>query len=249
MQQSLNHLINWNLDARDGEIGKVRDFYFDDQKWTIRYLIVKTGSWLSGREVLLSPAVVLRQPWESGLFPVSITKQQVQNSPQIDTDRPVSRQHESELAAYYSWQENWASGLYSGALWGVIPATPVFEPSILAEMDTEASHDNLHLRSAGKVKGYHIQAADGDIGHIVDFIIDDQTWQISHLLVDTHNWVGGKKILIEVRHIGSVHWDNSTVSVDLAMQEIKDASAVDQWDYIVPGGEKRESENHLSSHF
>lgn len=248
MQQSLDHLINWGLAATDGEIGKVEDFYFDDQTWTIRYLIVRTGGWLEGRQVLLSPAVVLRQPWESGLFPVSVTRDQVRNSPDVDTDKPVSRQHELELATYYSWQDNWASGLYSGGLWGVIPSTPVFAPSPLKQA-AETSHEDVHLRSARKVKGYHIHASDGDIGHVADFIIDDQTWRISHLLADTHNWIGGKKVLVEVRHIKEVQWDDSKVVADISTNAIKNSSAINKWDYIVPGGEKPESETHISQHF
>ncbi len=120
MLQGLTHLINWNLDAKDGEIGKVEDFYFDDQTWAVRYLVVRTGGWLSGRKVLISPTVVIGNSWDLGLFPVSITKEQVRDSPDINTDKPVSRQHEAELAVYYSWQSTWGPGFYPGAAWGVI---------------------------------------------------------------------------------------------------------------------------------
>ena len=224
MQRNLNHLIGWNLAATDGEIGTVEDFYFDDETWTVRYLIVKTGNWLSGREVLISPAALLKHSWEPGIFPVGITRDQVRNSPDIDTDKPVSRQQEAELAKYYPWTNYWGTGFYQGGVWGVIPATPVIDPGTIREVDrTKISHEDVHLRSSRQVKGYHIYASDGDIGHVADFILDDQTWQISYLLVDTHHWIGGRKVLVEVRHISEVQWNTSKVVVDLTVDAIKNS--------------------------
>jgi sporulation protein YlmC with PRC-barrel domain len=235
MQRNLNHLLGWNLAATDGEIGKVVDFYFDDEKWTIRYLIVRTGSWLSEREVLISPDVLLSYSWESGLFLVRLTKEQVRHSPDIDTDRPVSRQQEAALARYYPWQNYWGSSFYPSGVWGVIPATPVIDPGMVAREAEEAestliSHEDHHLRSAQKVKGYHIHASDGDIGHVEDFILDDQTWQISYLLVDTHNWIGGKKVMVAVRHIKEVQWTDSKVVVDISVDTIKGSLPADKMD-------------------
>jgi len=249
MQRNLSHLIGWNLDATDGEIGKVEDFYFDDETWTIRYLIVNTGNWLSGRKVLISPAALLLHSWESDLFPVKLTKEQVRHSPDIDTDKPVSRQHEAELAKYYPWTDYWGTGFYPGPVWGVIPSTPVFDPRTIREEDrTKLSHEDLHLRSSHQVKGYHIHASDGDIGHIDDFILDDQTWQISYLLVNTHNWIGAKKVLVAVRHIKEVQWKDSKVVVDITVDEIKNSSAIDKWDYIIPEGDKAQYEDHMSDY-
>jgi uncharacterized protein YrrD len=250
MQQNLAHLINWNLDATDGEIGKVEDFYFDDQTWAVRYLVVKTGGWLSGRKVLISPTVVIGNNWDLGLFPVSITKDQVRNSPDINTDKPVSRQHEAELAVYYSWQSTWGPGFYQGAAWGVIPSTPVVDPSALNEADGATSaEEDFHLRSAQQVGGYHIHAKDGDIGHIVDFIFDDQSWQISHLLIDTHNWVGGEKIVLAVQHIKEIQWQNSKVVVDLSMDDIKNSFSFNKWNDIIAKAENAEREKPISQHY
>lgn len=243
MQRTSSNLIGNNLGATDGEIGKVEDFYFDDQTWTIRYLIVKTGSWLSGREVLISPQALLKHSWESGIFPVSLTREQVRNSPAIDTQRPVSRQHEEQLADYYAWQPYWGTAFVPGHVWGIIPPTPVINPGLIMEPDAiKKSSGNPHLRSCHKVTGYHIHATDGDIGHVNDYILDDQTWQISYMVVDTHNWIGGKKVLIAVRHIKEVEWGNSKVVADLTVDAIKNSIAVDQWDYIIPEGDKTESQ-------
>jgi sporulation protein YlmC with PRC-barrel domain len=240
MQRSVNNLIGNNLDATDGEIGRVEDFYFDDQTWTIRYLVVKTGSWLSGRKVLISPNVLLKNSWESGMFPVRLSKEQVRNSPDIDTEKPISRQYEQELADYYPWEPYWGTGFYPGQVWGVIPPTPGIEPTTIIDPATikeqeaiEKSIEDTHLRSCRNVTGYHIRAIDGDIGHVNDFILDDQTWQISQLLVDTHNRIGGKKVLIPVRHVKDVEWDDSKVILDLNVEAIKDSPAVDKWDFII----------------
>ncbi len=226
MQRNLNHLIGWNLAATDGEIGTVEDFYFDDETWTVRYLIVKTGSWLSGRKVLISPAVLLEHSWEPGLFPVRLTKDQVRNSPDIDTDKPVSRQQEAELAKYYPWTDYWGTGFSPGAVWGVIPGTPVIHPGTIRETDRiKISHEDVHLMSSQRVKGYHIHASDGDIGRVADFILEDQTWQISYVLVDTHHWIGKKEMMVEVRHIREVEWETSKVVVDITVDAIENSTA------------------------
>jgi sporulation protein YlmC with PRC-barrel domain len=245
MQRTSSNLIGNNLDATDGEIGKVEDFYFDDHTWTIRYLIVKTGSWLSEMEVLISSQALLKHSWESGIFPVNLSRGQVRDSPAIDTHRPVSRQHEEQLANYYAWQPYWGSAFVPGHVWGVIPSTPVINPGMLRDPETiKKNTEDHHLRSCRKVTGYHIHAIDGDIGHVNDFILDDQTWQISYLVIDTHNWIGGKKVLVAVRHITEVQWENSKVVVDLSVDAVKNSITVDKWDYIIPEGDKAESQQH-----
>jgi uncharacterized protein YrrD len=250
MQQGLTHLINWNLEAKDGEIGKVEDFYFDDQTWAVRYLVVRTGGWLSGRKVLISPTVVIGNSWDLRLFPVSITKEQVRDSPDINTDKPVSRQHEAELAVYYSWQSTWGPGFYPGAAWGVIPSTPVLDPNALYQADgTNSAGEDFHLRSVRQVVGYHVHANDGDIGHISDFVFDDQSWQISHLLMDTHNWVGGEKVILEVRHIREIQWQNSKVVVDLSVEAIKNSFSLNKLSHIFAKAENAEREWPISQHY
>jgi uncharacterized protein YrrD len=259
MQRSLAHLINWNLEATDGEIGKVEDFYFDDQTWAVKYLIVKTGGWLSGRKVLISPTVVTGNTWDLGLFPVSLTKEQVRDSPDIDTDKPVSRQHEAELAVYYSWQSTWGPGFYPGAVWGVIPSAPVADPIALNQADgATTAEEDFHLRSAQQVGGYHVHATDGDFGHVADFVFDDQSWQISHLLIDTHNWIGGEKILLDVSHIRDIQWKNAKVVVDLSIEAIKNSFSVEKWTHILAKAEKNEKaekaekagrETNISQHY
>jgi uncharacterized protein YrrD len=235
MKRHINSLIGHNLNATDGEIGKVEDFYFDDKSWTIRYLVVNTGGWLSGRKVLISPHALLQQSWDSGIFPVNLSREQVRNSPDIDTDKPVSRQQEEELANHYFWQPYWGTGFYVGGVWGVIPSTPMIDPGTIREQETVTDPKaDIHLRSCREVTGYHIHASDTDVGHVNDFIMDDQTWQISYLVVDTHNWVGGKKVVVAVQHIQEVQWENSKVLVDMNADTIINSSAIDKSVYSIP---------------
>lgn len=235
MQRSINDLIGSGMEATDGAIGKVDEFYFEDDTWTIRYLVVKTGNWLSGRKVLISPEALVKAIRKSGIFPVNLTGQQILNSPDIDTDKPVSRQQEIALHEYYPWQNYWESGFYPGGVWGVIDGTPTIDRGIIeAAAIVKQSNDDLHLRSTHHVTGYHILAIDGEIGHVKDFIVDDETWQLLFLVVDTHNWLGGKKVLISVKHIKEVQWSNSKVFVDISTEAIKNSPAIDESVYLFP---------------
>ena len=245
MLRNIKDLLGFRIAAKDGDIGMVKDFYFDDETWTVRYLIVKTGAWLS-REVLISPEAVIDHSWEAGTFSVGITREQVRDSPDIDTEKPVSRQQEAELAKYYPWQSYWGTGFYAGGVWGIVEPTPRVDPRTIREVDrTSISHEDRHLRSSKKVTGYHIHAADGDFGHVNNFIFDDQTWQIAYLLVDTHNWIGGKKVLVAVKHIKQVEWENSKVVVDLTIDAIKTSEPVDKWKYTVPGYDQADYKKHV----
>jgi len=233
MERNVNSLIGYSMHATDGEIGKVEEFYFDDHSWTVRYLVLKTGSWLSGRELLISPDALVKGSWKRESFPVNLTKEQISNSPNIDTHKPVSRQQEIELYGYYPWQPYWGSGFYAGGLWDVSNATPVVDQASLREMDDRSDKDP-HLRSTHEVKGYHIHTTDGEIGHVNDFIIDDQTWKLGYIVVDTHNWLGGKKVLIDVKHITEVQWSKSNVFVDVTKDFIKNSEAFEASELVDP---------------
>ena len=107
------------IQATDGELGTVDQFYFDDETWAIRYLTVETGGWLGGRQVLISPFSILHTDWPAKRLDVALTKKQVENSPDINTHQPVSRQHEAEYNRYYGYPYYWG-GPY---MWG-----PAFYP-------------------------------------------------------------------------------------------------------------------------
>lgn len=238
MLRTLKDLHDYRINAADGEIGHVKDLYVDDQAWILRYLVVETGSWLTSRKVLISPIAIGQPDWAKRLLHVSLTKEQVKNSPNFDSEKPVTRQHEIEYSGYYGYPYYWGgTGYWGGGMYpnmmlsgyGGIPA-PRFEETEAqnARLRAESARsDNAdpHLRSCDAVTDYHIHASDGDIGHVNGMLIDDETWAVRYLIVDTSNWWMGHKVLIAPPWIESVNWADRTVSVALTRQAIKDAPA------------------------
>ena len=221
MKRRLKNLNGFTIGGTDGEIGKVKEFYFDDKSWTIRYIIVETGSWLSERKVLLSPQAVITTDWEENVFRVNLTMEQIKNSPDIDTDKPVSRQHERDLYGYYPWGGYyWGGGMGMGMYPIAINQTIQKENDV---SDDDTSDDDPHLRSADKVTGYNIKATDGEIGDVEDFIINDSNWQIDFILIDTGNWFPGKKVLIAPKMIKEINWEASTVVVNATEDRVKNS--------------------------
>jgi sporulation protein YlmC with PRC-barrel domain len=220
MQQSLSSMIGYAIRATDGDLGKVDEFYFDDETWTIRYIVVETGSWLNGRKVLISLAAFGEAESESGTFSINLTRDQVRSSPDIDAQRPIYRQHEVELHKHY--QKPWR-GDYGGTF-GTVPL-PLSADEILVAQEDSASgrRDDPHLHSTRQVIGYHIHAIDGDIGHVEDFLVDDEDWAIRFLVADTRNWLPGKKVILSPRWIKRVQWDDSSVHFDLTRESVKNS--------------------------
>jgi sporulation protein YlmC with PRC-barrel domain len=225
MNYSVKNLKGYAIGATDGDIGKVDDLYFDDDCWTIRYLVAETARWLLNRKVLISPFALGEVDVSGERLKVTLTKKQVEESPGIDTDKPVSRKHEASYFDYYGYPYYWGGGYLGGGAMAYPRLPPQLSAAALrrnekAQEKREAAYDS-HLRSANKVTGYHIEAIDGDIGHIEDFIIDEKTWEIRYMVVDTQNWWPGRKVLVAPPWIGRVSWDESKVYVDLLQETIK----------------------------
>lgn len=241
MFKPLHDLKGCSIRATDGDVGHVADFYFDDESWAIRYLIVDTSGWLSGDKVLISPMSVGRPDWSQGSISVSITKEQVKNSPDIDTDKPVSRQTEQIFLDYYGYPYYWGgAGLWgmntypyqvmSGACFGgldheFLSLKEQRDRSVMASR--EGDHYDMHLRSCNEVIGYHIEASDGNIGHVKGFLVDDETWAISQIIVETSNWWLGHETLIDPKSIREVRWAEHVVIVKLTRQAVRDAPVFD----------------------
>jgi sporulation protein YlmC with PRC-barrel domain len=220
MQYGVKNLNGYSIGATDGDIGKLDDFYFDDEFWTIRYLVAETGNWLLNRKVLISPFALLKVDLARERLNVTLTKKQVEESPSIDTDKPVSRQHEASYLDYYGYPYYWG-GPY---LWGSMtyPRLSDADQRSIEEAGMKREEENdCHLRSVNKVTGYHIEASDGAIGHVEDFIIDVETWEIRYLVVDTQNWWPGKKVLVAPQWISRVSWNDLKVYVDLSRETIQ----------------------------
>ena len=221
MQYGISSMIGYEIRATDGDLGKVDEFYFDDETWTVRYIVVETGNWLSGRKVLISPVAFGKTELESRTISVNLTCSKVWSSPNIDTERPINRQHEAELNEYYQWP--WRGG-YGGSF-GTTPL-PLSDDEVLAEQEASVSEhrDDPHLRSTREVTGYHLHATDGEIGHVEDFIVDDENWAILFLVVDTTNWLPGKKVLLSPQWINRVEWADSSVYFNLTRESVENSS-------------------------
>lgn len=236
MQRNIYSVLGFSLHASDGLIGKVKEIYFDDQTWMIRYLIVETGSWLSNRKVLISPTALMKSSREDGSFPVNLTKDQIRNSPDIDTDKPVSRQQEVALFGYYPWQPYWGSGFYAGGLMDTSGSGLVIDKAISTEADKNDKHadDDLHLRSTYKITGYHIHATDGEIGHLTDFVFDDQSWRLIYIVVNTKNWLAKHRVLIPVEDIKEIRWLDSEICLNISMEKVRHTRILNPAEFTNP---------------
>lgn len=209
-------LTGYSLACLDGIIGTVKEFYFDDQFWVIRYLVVDTGNWLPGRQVLISPHAMVAIMTEGGHIAVQLTKKQIEDSPSLDSDKPVSRQFEEASSEYYGWPMYWGGP----CMWGSVPYIVRDPAAKKATAPGEKSWDP-HLRSTYDVRGHYIESKDGEFGHVEDFVIDDEIWAIRYLIIDTENWWPGRKVLVSPRWIERVSWEESKVFVNLSHKAIR----------------------------
>lgn len=222
MLQSVTKLFEDKLGASDGEIGHVKDFYFDDQNWAVRYLVADTGSWMPGRLVLISPHALGTLYQAGRILLVNLTRHEIENSPLIESHKPVSRQYEEEYHRYYGWPFYWQGD----QLWGMSAFPIASSPSgrstskrSTAKGGKRKSGDP-HLRSAKAIIGYHIQATDEVFGHVTDFVLDDKDWTIRQVVIDTGHWLQGKRVMISPSQINRIAWDESKVYVDLTKEAV-----------------------------
>ena len=227
MLRSTQEMKNYAIGATDGEIGHVIDFFFDDQSWVIRYLVVETGSWLMSRKVLISPFALLKADWANKRLPVHLTRDQVKNSPDIDTQKTVSRQHEMAYADHYGYPYYWGgSGLWGQGLYAplLVSRKDIADVPLEANIATPQHPGNdPHLRSCQSVAGYHIHASDGDIGHLQKMLVDEKTWSIRYLVVDTSDYWVGHEVLVSPDWVKRIDWNESKITLDLLQQSIKDS--------------------------
>lgn len=222
MLTSAKLLKEYRIEATDGDVGKVRDCLFDDRAWVVRYLTVETGSWLESRQVLISPYGVDEADDALKSLAVRVTQEQVRNSPDIDTHKPVSRQHEEAYAKYYGYPFYWGGD----GLWGESMYLPELLPTQLQVTGLNPPEDDdPHLRSCQAVQNYNVQALDGDVGSVDDFLIEKDTWAIRYLVVNTGHWWSGHQVLIPPQWATSVSWADSKVSLNLSREVIQAAPA------------------------
>ncbi len=232
-------LKGYTLHGLDGEIGRVEQFYFDDAHWTIRYLIADTGNWLRGRQVLISPNSLTGVFEDEQTIGTNLTKHQIEESPSLATDKPVSRQFEEAYHGYYGWPMYWSGPYIRGTY-------PFIMRDLLHSQSSSGGEKawDPHLRSTRDVTGHHIQANDGEIGHVNDFIIDVESWEIRYLILDTRNWWPGRRVLIAPQWIQRVSWDTMKVFVNLSREAIQGAP-----EYTEASLLDRDYETNLHRHY
>jgi uncharacterized protein YrrD len=248
MLQRVKEIIGSHVHGLDGDVGKIKDVYFDDTSLKIRYLVVDTGSWLERREVLLVPSYFKGSRFPAAALTVELTRKQVEDSPPVASDMPVSRQYEERLHAHFGWMPYWSAPYYplpeiyayplaTGLGTGPLPwmaRSPGDLPAEMREPMAAQDHGDPHLRSFSEVKGYKIGATNGDIGHVVDLLVDSDVWRVTHLVVDTRNWLPGHHVVIDAGLIKEISWDSEHVVVGLTRDEVKQgpeytsATAIDE---------------------
>jgi hypothetical protein len=211
MLNALSALRGCAIESHDGPLGSVKDFLFDDRSWKLRWLLVETGNWLAERNVLLHPSVVAQIDHVPREISVNLTRAQVEYSPAIERNRPVSQQTERRLYTYYNWEPTWSGGSYFDT--GALP------------LPVEESQDNAigdpHLRSTQAITDYGLHATDGHIGYIEDFLLDDTDWGLRYLVVDTRTWWPGKHVLLSPYAITEVDWPSHQISVDVTRNQVR----------------------------
>ncbi|KPN90559.1 PRC-barrel domain-containing protein [Pseudomonas nunensis] len=250
MLRSLQDLEGFTIGATDGDIGEVKDFYFDDEAWVIRYLVIDTGSWLSRRNVLISPLSIRHPDWSSHRLPVTVNSEHIKNSPGIDFDQPTSRQHEMRYLTYYGYPcywggaDSWMPDIYPRGD-GLAPGG-IGVPHARKERTSAQPHENdgLRLRSCKAIIGYHIKAIDGEIGHVETLLINEDSWAVQYLVVNTSNWWLGHRVLIAPEWIDEVSWRDHTVSLDLKRATIRTSPHYESSEQL-----NREREATLYDHY
>jgi hypothetical protein len=236
MLRSSKDLEHYAVHATDGVVGHVRDFFFDDTSWVVRFLVVETGGWLPGREVLISPISIGHCDDTQKLLPVSLTRAQVKGSPDIDTNKPISRQHEMIYLGYYGYPYYWGGrGLWGAGSLPTLMLRTVDDPDEKAGVSRAsrmpearaAPGADPHRRSINAMQNYRIEANDGDIGYVRGFLVEEGTWAIRYLVVETGHWWSGHQVLVVPEWIREVSWLDQTVVVVVTRRQIETAPAYD----------------------
>jgi sporulation protein YlmC with PRC-barrel domain len=218
-------LVGYSIEAEDGRLGTVRDFLFDDRNWRFRWLVVETGNLLAERQVLIHPSAIANADHERKSLSLNLTRDQIKNSPSVDTDLPVSRQKEVLLYDYYDLDPLWGLGLYDLDVMGSYIGPPrYFGPKDMEramDMAERLEDNDPDLRSLEVLKGYHVHATDGSIGHIENVLIDDSSWDVRYLIIATSNWWIGKHVLISPYAVDDVSWGDHQVSLNVTKEKVK----------------------------
>ncbi|MGZ3788182.1 MAG: hypothetical protein ACXVLQ_06640 [Bacteriovorax sp.] len=215
MLQSFKKILNSSLHAKDGKIGHLDDLLFDDVKWTVRYLVVRTGGILNRERVLISPLGIAKLDWSNRAVKLNLTQQQIETSPDIDTDQPIFRQMEKKYFDFYNWPYYWDDM----GIFGIDPRAKLNENKSKSKQSN--TKQDPHLRSCRIVSGYSIEAENTRVGHVEDFLIEDETWTIQNLLVHKKTLWPNRPKMIDTKSIDSVDWFSRSIELAMTKKEIE----------------------------
>ncbi len=228
MLRDLAKLYDFSLHGNDGEVGKVDDFYLCDEDFALPYLVVDIGSWLFGKRVLVATDALLplRMPlWERKVLVANLTREQIKEAPELDLDQPITREAEADLRAYYGWPLYWAGSVPLGMPIATADATAYPIPEAAAELDPapHAHNEGQHLRSTRQLHGYGIEAEDGGIGHVETLLASEDDWVLRYLVVDTRDWLPGRKVLLATKSLAEIDWSGRDIHVRLTRDQVRNA--------------------------
>jgi PRC-barrel domain len=201
MLHELKMLAGSSVTATDGEIGCIRTFLFDDQSWMVHYVAVEVGHWAGRRDVVIAVSAIDQPNWSSRSFRVRMTKQQVSESPDIDTEKPVTFQQRIAMEKYFGRFACWVDEEFGMSS---IPTG--------VEYPIDGKEDP-HLRSTEDMLGYEVWAADGDMGRLEGFVVDEATWHLGYLDVQAGGWLRDRSVLVPTRWVHSVSWADHRIYV------------------------------------
>lgn len=246
MLHKIESIIGLSIGATDGEIGKVKDIYFDDETWNVRFLVVETGTWLFGRKVLISPVAIQSNDWSSDAIPVNLTQEQIKNSPDIDTEQPVSRQQESDLYNYYSWPAYGGAGMgymTTGMVGGVIAPGVNLDDKVQNDPPKEENH----LRSIKNISDFKIYTQDGLAGDIEDFFIDNELWNINYIVIKTGEWYSHKKIVLPTERARHINWNNNDLNLAIGTEALLNNPVMEEGQTLNTNYERSLQDFHSST--
>lgn len=221
MLRSLRELLGYRVEATDGDIGSIQDFFIDEENWRVRYVIVDTTKWLFGRHVLMSPEAIANARWSERRLDFSVTKEKIEKSPDVSTDMPISRKKELSVIQHYGWPPYWIP------MGPMRPQPMAAMASVPEQQQQEVLDDSSHLRSVNEILKYRVRAEDGEMGKAADIIVDDESWQVRYLVVDIGSWLAGKKVLISKDWIESISWHETEFRVGLTKKNIENSPSYD----------------------
>lgn len=234
MLRALQDLEGCAISATDGAIGHVTDCYFDDEQWVLRFLVVETGSWLDSRKVLISPHAIGQPDWHGKVLPVSITREQVRSSPDVDTGQPVSRHHALQILSHFGFPSfwlgagSWGSAEFPGAMLTGVGYDDSGAQYLAAQVAAAPVPErDSHLRSGNALLRYHIEATDGGLGPVKGLLVDEDSWSIRYLIVDTSNWWLGHQVLVAPAWIRELRWADAAISVSVTLRAVQNAPVYD----------------------